>query len=53
MERSKLKGENNKGQEKDKEDGEIITERKNKEMPNFEITKLCNPKAARRWTTRC
>ena len=48
-----LKGENNKGQEKDKEDGEIITKRKNKEMPNFEITKLCDTKVARHWTMRC
>ena len=47
-----LKGKNYKGQEKNKEDGEVITKRKNKEMPNFEITKLCDAKAARRWTTR-
>ena len=47
-----LKGENYKGQEKDKEDGEIITKRKNKEIPNFKITKLCDAKATRRWTMR-
>ena len=43
-----LKGKNYKGQEKNKEDGEIITKWKNKKMAKFEITKLCDAKPARR-----
>ena len=43
-----LKGKNYKGQEENKEDGKIITKKKNKEMANFEITKLCDAQAARR-----
>ena len=43
-----LKEINYKGQKKNREDGEIITKRKNLKMVKFEITKLYDAKSARR-----
>ena len=45
-----LKGENYRGPENNKEDEEVMNERKKVNLAKFEITTLCNAKPMRRRT---